>query len=218
MGYLFSRPDAICHCVAFHLVSFVILHHLHIFSVLRHLNKKMSAAPETAPQPMETEVIPVAGSAPNQEMEKDTVDDTLVEEKNKADSIKELKIAKVVLRLDDGTMARFKDDTKSVELLDPQAAWKAGTLKEEHLLRIQSLLCEVHAKLPEEGPLKSVSLLSSKRSIDTVLEVGQINSAKKAKPTFGNHVSSKSTIFFGWYRNNFPSLLWVISITFYFVY
>lgn len=76
-------------------------------------------------------------------------------------------------------------------MIDPQAAWKAGALREEHLLRIQSFLCEVHAKLPEEGPLKSVSLLSSKRSIDTVLEVGQPNSAKKAKTMPGNNLSSK---------------------------
>lgn len=81
------------------------------------------------------------------------------------------KSVKINLRLDNGTIVRFKDvANKAVEVLDPETAWKAGLLTEEHLLRIQSYLCEVHAKLPDEGPLKSVSL-GSKRSMDTVLEV-----------------------------------------------
>jgi hypothetical protein len=101
--------------------------------------------------------------------------------------------AKVVFRLDNGTLAKYVTESKHVELLDPKAAWKAGALKEEHLLRIQSYLCEVHAKLPDEGPLKSVSLMSSKRSIDTVLDVGGHASAKKAKSllALGGHGSSK---------------------------
>lgn len=157
----------------------------------------MSAVPETIPQPMETEAGPVAGDAPHQGAEKDK-ENGMPASTNEGNIIEsEMKASKVVFRLDDGTTAKFICDTKTVELLDPQAAWKAGALKEEHLLRIQSLLCEVHAKLPEEGPLKSVSLLSSKRSIDTVLEVGQINSAKKAKSMFGNHVSSKFNFLFG---------------------
>lgn len=153
----------------------------------------MSAAPETVPQPMETEKC-LAENAPPQNAEKDKENGMPANENKDDSSRKEMKAAKVILRLDDGTVAKFKDDTKAVELLDPQAAWKAGALKEEHLLRIQSLLCEVHAKLPDEGPLKSVSLLSSKRSIDTVLDVGQINSAKKTKTMFGNNVSSKLNI------------------------
>lgn len=151
----------------------------------------MSAAVETVPQPMETETVPVADDAPALDAENGKENGVILDGDNNNELKKEMKAAKVILRLDDGTVAKFRGDTKSVEILDPQAAWKAGALREEHLLRIQSFLCEIHAKLPEEGPLKSVSLLSSKRSIDTVLEVGQPNSAKKPKNTFGNNLSSK---------------------------
>lgn len=78
-------------------------------------------------------------------------------------------------RLDDGTVIRpGKGDGVEVEVLRPEDAWKAGLLNESHLLRMQALLCEVHAKLPEEGPLKSISL-GSKRSMDSVLEVGPLH-------------------------------------------
>ena len=76
---------------------------------------------------------------------------------------------RLALRLDDGTLIRASDNETVV--LKPKDAWEAGMLNESHLLRMQALLCELHAKLPDEGPLKSISM-GSKRSIDSVLEVG----------------------------------------------
>ena len=73
---------------------------------------------------------------------------------------------KMRLVLDDGTVI-----LGGGAVLRPAAAHEAGLLTEAHLLRAQALLCEEHAKLPEEGPLKSLSA-GSKRSADTTLEVG----------------------------------------------
>jgi len=131
---------------------------------------------DIAPAPMEMDapVVENAGTeAPAQNVTpvaEKPASDNVDEEKAKEDAPSETK--KILLRFDDGTVVRFKPGAVGeAEILHPEAAWKAGFLKEEHLLRIQSLLCEVHAKLPDEGPLKSVSL-GSKRSLDTVLEVG----------------------------------------------
>lgn len=77
-------------------------------------------------------------------------------------------IKKLALRLDDGTLIRSAEEAPQV--LKPEDAWQAGLLNESHLLRAQALLCQLHAKLPEEGPLKSISI-GSKRSYDSVLEV-----------------------------------------------
>ena len=76
---------------------------------------------------------------------------------------------KIKFRLDDGTLIAASEDAKP-QVLKPKEAWEAGLLNESHLLRMQALLCELHAKLPEEGPLKSVSV-GSKRSMDSVLDV-----------------------------------------------
>lgn len=73
------------------------------------------------------------------------------------------------LRLDDGTLIRSTPDGR-VESLSPEEAYRRGFLSEEHLLHTQALLCEAHAKLPDEGPLRSISNMS-KRSADTLLEV-----------------------------------------------
>lgn len=159
----------------------------------------MSAAPEiVAQQPPVTEAAPVDNQVPPKVEEEKNIG-THQTENDIKENAKEVKPAKILFRLDNGTMARFKGDSTSVELMDPMTAWKNGSLTEEHLLRLQSYLCEVHAKLPEEGPLKSVSV-GSKRSIDTVLDVGQINShmttTKKAKPTgIVNHGSSTLFIY-----------------------
>ena len=74
-------------------------------------------------------------------------------------------LKKLALRLDDGTLIKADG-----AVLRPGAAYEGGRLTEAHLLRAQALLCEVHAKLPEEGPLRSLSL-GSKRSADTGFEV-----------------------------------------------
>jgi len=77
-----------------------------------------------------------------------------------ADAVKEEAPKKMVapsklkLRLDDGSLCSFVVESKEVSLLSSDQAHKAGLLKENHLLRMQSFLCEVHAKLPNEGPLK----------------------------------------------------------------
>jgi hypothetical protein len=75
------------------------------------------------------------------------------------------------LRLDDGTLIRRDAKTAQGVVLKTEEAWKAGLLKEEHLLHLQALLCEQHSKLPEEAPPKSIST-GSKRSSDSVVEVG----------------------------------------------
>ena len=80
-------------------------------------------------------------------------------------------VKRLALRLDDGTVIQSSDPALSPTVLKPKEAWEAGLLNESHLLRMQALLCELHAKLPDEGPLKSISL-GSKRSFDSVLEVG----------------------------------------------
>lgn len=80
-------------------------------------------------------------------------------------------LKKLALRLDDGTVIRASDsDGATATVLHPAAAYASGRLTEAHLLRAQALLCEVHAKLPEEGPLHSLSM-GSKRSVDTGFEV-----------------------------------------------
>jgi hypothetical protein len=148
----------------------------------------MAAEPVPAPKAMETD-DPVALTQGDEKT-------TSIEQGGQASDGKmevksESKPRKILLRFDNGTVARFKDlAAKEVEILRPEEALKAGLLGEEHLFRIQSYLCEVHAKLPEEGPLKSVSL-GSKRSIDTVLEAGQFNSAKRTKST--GHVAPGGT-------------------------
>ena len=77
-------------------------------------------------------------------------------------------MGKFIFRLDNGSVIRSGDE--GAEMLNPAKAMDRGMLSEAHLLKLQALLCEVHAKLPEEGPLKSISL-GSKRSMDSVLEV-----------------------------------------------
>jgi hypothetical protein len=83
-----------------------------------------------------------------------------------------LLMKKLVLRLDDGTVIRSsgEDGEAGVAVLTPAAAYASGVLTEAHLLKAQALLCEAHAKLPEEGPLRSLSM-GSKRSADTSFEV-----------------------------------------------
>lgn len=79
----------------------------------------------------------------------------------------------LALRLDDGTLISNKPPHtagQAAVCLKPAQALAKGLLLEAHLLHAQSLLCEAHAKLPDEGPLKSLSA-SSKRSFDSVLEV-----------------------------------------------
>lgn len=84
----------------------------------------------------------------------------------------------LVLRLDNGTIISNREDiTKgayAAVCLKPEEALEAGMLSEAHLLKAQALLCEVHAKLPEEGPLKSLSS-GSKRSADTAFQVCRIS-------------------------------------------
>ena len=84
-------------------------------------------------------------------------------------------LKKLVLRLDDGTLIKAAggeggDAKAAAMVLRPGAAYSGGKLTEAHLLKAQVLLCEAHAKLPEEGPLRSLSL-GSKRSADTGFEV-----------------------------------------------
>lgn len=76
----------------------------------------------------------------------------------------------MTFRLDDGTTIRSSGEGKAT-VLKARESFAAGLLSETHLLRVQALLCEVHAKLPDEGPLKTLSL-SSKRSAETDVEVG----------------------------------------------
>ncbi len=82
-------------------------------------------------------------------------------------------LSKLVLRLDDGTLIKAAGGEgaqgsapPAATVLKPADAYSQGSLTEAHLLKAQALLCEVHAKLPEEGPLRSLSL-GSKRSTDT---------------------------------------------------
>lgn len=77
---------------------------------------------------------------------------------------------RMTFRLDDGTTIRSSGEGKAT-VLKARESYAAGLLSETHLLRVQALLCEVHAKLPDEGPLKTLSL-SSKRSAETDVEVG----------------------------------------------
>lgn len=82
-------------------------------------------------------------------------------------------LKKLVLRLDDGTLIKGSgggDAGEAATVLTPTEAYASGALTEAHLLKAQALLCEVHAKLPEEGPLRSLSM-GSKRSADTAFEV-----------------------------------------------
>lgn len=84
-------------------------------------------------------------------------------------------LRRFALRLDDGTLIsgckkHTKSETASIVCLRPEQAFESGFLHEAELLRVQSLLCEVHAKLPEAGPLKSFST-GTKRSLDSVIEV-----------------------------------------------
>jgi hypothetical protein len=76
---------------------------------------------------------------------------------------------KLALRLDNGTVIAGEAGQQA-RVLKPAEAWEAGLLSEAHLLKAQALLCQIHAELPEEGPLKSMST-GSKRSLDSVLEV-----------------------------------------------
>lgn len=76
-------------------------------------------------------------------------------------------LKKLVLRLDDGTLIKAGGEgTDAATVMKPAEAYGVGSLTEAHLLKAQALLCEVHAKLPEEGPLRSLSM-GSKRSVDT---------------------------------------------------
>ncbi len=84
-------------------------------------------------------------------------------------------LKKLVLRLDDGTLIKAAggeggDAKAAAVVLRPSDAYTGGKLTEAHLLKAQVLLCEAHAKLPDEGPLRSLSL-GSKRSTDTCFEV-----------------------------------------------
>lgn len=84
-------------------------------------------------------------------------------------------LKKLVLRLDDGTLIKAAggeggDAKAAAVVLRPGDAYTGGKLTEAHLLKAQVLLCEAHAKLPDEGPLRSLSL-GSKRSADTGFEV-----------------------------------------------
>ena len=87
-------------------------------------------------------------------------------------------LKKLALRLDDGTVIRSSSDGGEgggggggATVLTPADAYAAGALTEAHLLKAQALLCEVHARLPEEGPLRSIG---SKRSADTAFEVSRV--------------------------------------------
>lgn len=74
------------------------------------------------------------------------------------------------LRLDSGAIITTAGKDGEAELLDAAAAFTAGQLTEAHLLNAQALLCQIHAKLPDEGHLRTVSA-GSKRSADTNVEV-----------------------------------------------
>ncbi|EFN55691.1 hypothetical protein CHLNCDRAFT_133959 [Chlorella variabilis] len=98
-------------------------------------------------------------------------------------------LKKLVLRLDDGTVIKGSgggEGGAAVAVLKPAEAYAAGALTEAHLLKAQALLCEVHAKLPEEGALRSLSM-GSKRSVDTGFEVGPTASKRsRSLGAFGN--------------------------------
>jgi hypothetical protein len=86
------------------------------------------------------------------------------------------KQSRLLLKLDNGTVItnhpRFSTASEiGIAVLRADAAEKAGLLSEADLFNLQAKLCELHAKLPEEGPLKSISS-GSKRSFDAVVEVG----------------------------------------------
>lgn len=102
-------------------------------------------------------------------------------------------LSKLVLRLDDGTLIKAAGGegaeggaAPAATVLRPADAYSQGNLTEAHLLKAQALLCEIHAKLPEEGPLRSLSL-GSKRSTDTGFhgEVGHTASAKRSRSMGG---------------------------------
>ncbi|KAL6785284.1 hypothetical protein ACKKBG_A03205 [Auxenochlorella protothecoides x Auxenochlorella symbiontica] len=90
----------------------------------------------------------------------------------------------MTFRLDDGTTIRSSGEGKAT-VLKARESFAAGLLSETHLLRVQALLCEVHAKLPDEGPLKTLSL-SSKRSAETDVEALDIVSAKRSHSLNGH--------------------------------
>ncbi|RMZ55780.1 hypothetical protein APUTEX25_005821 [Auxenochlorella protothecoides] len=91
---------------------------------------------------------------------------------------------RMTFRLDDGTTIRSSGEGKAT-VLKARESFAAGLLSETHLLRVQALLCEVHAKLPDEGPLKTLSL-SSKRSAETDVEALDIVSAKRSHSLNGH--------------------------------
>ena len=74
------------------------------------------------------------------------------------------------LVLDDGTIIKGEEGAGAAQRLPAAVAHEAGLLTEAHLLKAQVLLLEEHAKLPEEGPLRTVSG-GSKRSSSTAFEV-----------------------------------------------
>lgn len=80
-------------------------------------------------------------------------------------------VKRLSLRLDNGALIR-RGAKDQPEVLPAAAAWKAGLLKEEQLLRIKALVCELHSKVPEKEPIKSINSTGSKQSAETVVEVG----------------------------------------------
>lgn len=95
-------------------------------------------------------------------------------------------LSKLVLRLDDGTLIKAAGGegaeggaAPAATVLRPADAYSQGNLTEAHLLKAQALLCEIHAKLPEEGPLRSLSL-GSKRSTDTGFH-GEVRSRHRCR-------------------------------------
>ncbi|PSC74594.1 Swr1 complex bromodomain subunit Brf1 isoform A [Micractinium conductrix] len=101
-------------------------------------------------------------------------------------------LKKLVLRLDDGTLIKAGGEgTDAATVMKPAEAYGVGSLTEAHLLKAQALLCEVHAKLPEEGPLRSLSM-GSKRSVDTGYhhaEVGPTVSGKRSRSMGGAYAN-----------------------------
>ncbi len=124
-----------------------------IFSVKIGPPKKLSAPASTpAPHTMSDVAVEPAAAAPS------------------AGADAPAPARRLVFRLDDGTVIRAGAGAEPVEVLRPKEAWHAGLLRETHLIALEAKLCEVHAKLPDEGDLKSIST-ASKRSMDSVLEV-----------------------------------------------